>query len=94
MPSGHVPADAVEHPERYGGRDCKVPVSKELLDKLRKILEDEVGPRDKFLSFFPAEFGTVADEAYQSIGRPNITLSTSWDVFCHMSSALEPVYIN
>ncbi|KAF8187655.1 hypothetical protein K438DRAFT_1525312, partial [Mycena galopus ATCC 62051] len=40
MPSGHVPLDALEHPQNYGGIDCRIPVPEECVDDLRQMITD------------------------------------------------------
>ncbi|KAJ6598518.1 hypothetical protein B0H10DRAFT_2167613 [Mycena sp. CBHHK59/15] len=44
MPSGHVPADVLEHPEIYGGINCLIKVPRDTLDDLRAFITEEVGP--------------------------------------------------
>ena len=41
MPSGHVPAYAIQHPEELGGVDCRIAIPKEAVDQLRKFLEED-----------------------------------------------------
>jgi hypothetical protein len=51
MPSGHVPADALEHPKFYGGINCFIKVQKETIAGLREFLTEEVGPRSEHLDW-------------------------------------------
>lgn len=59
MPSGHVPADVLEHPKFQGGLDCRVRVPVEVVSQLREHLTDEVGPRESHLSWITDEFSAV-----------------------------------
>ncbi|KAJ7659812.1 hypothetical protein DFH06DRAFT_1130567 [Mycena polygramma] len=52
MPSGHVPLDAFDHPQNYGGLDCRIPVPQAAVDELREMVTEDVGPRDAHLSWF------------------------------------------
>ncbi|KAJ7195476.1 hypothetical protein GGX14DRAFT_403946 [Mycena pura] len=51
MPSGHVPADALEHPGLFGGIDCGIRVPKNAIQEFRDALTEEVGPRESFLAW-------------------------------------------
>ncbi|KAJ7231516.1 hypothetical protein C8J57DRAFT_1580727 [Mycena rebaudengoi] len=88
MPSGHVPYDALDHPQNYGGMDCRIPVPQAAVDDLRQMVTEDVGPRDAHLSWYSAEFHVLADQVYAEIGRPTLSVDTAWDVFQTM---LEPV---
>ncbi|KAJ7312478.1 hypothetical protein DFH08DRAFT_717654 [Mycena albidolilacea] len=85
MPSGHVPADAFNHPQNFGGLDCRIPIPKAAVDEMRRILAEEVGPRENHLSWFSAEFAALAENIYTQIGKPTLSLDTAWDVFQKMS---------
>ncbi|KAF7345954.1 hypothetical protein MVEN_01617900 [Mycena venus] len=88
MPSGHVPLDALEHPQNYGGIDCRIPVPEECVNDLRQMITDDVGPREAHLSWYTRDFGELAQVIYEQIGKPDLSLDTAWDVFRHM---LEPM---
>jgi hypothetical protein len=92
MPSGHVPDDALEHPQMFGGLNCIIPIPKEAVNELRAYLTEEVGPRETHLSWYTDEFAATAEAAYQSIGCPAYTLDTAWVVFGAMSDALEALF--
>ncbi|KAJ7021265.1 hypothetical protein C8F04DRAFT_1314842 [Mycena alexandri] len=89
MPSGHVPADALEHPEFYGGINCFIKVPKEMIVELREFLTEEVGPRSKHLDWVDAEFATLAKSVHDALGSPQITLTNSWEIFKEMSTLIE-----
>jgi hypothetical protein len=88
MPSGHVPSDAFDHPQNYGGIDCRIPVPQAAVDDLRKMVTEDVGPREAHLSWFSTEFDELARSIYMQIGRPTLSLQTAWDVF---ETMLEPM---
>ncbi|KAJ6562677.1 hypothetical protein B0H10DRAFT_1844537, partial [Mycena sp. CBHHK59/15] len=88
MPSGHVPYDVLDHPQNYGGLDCRIPVPQEAVDGLRKMVTEDVGPREDHLSWVSNDFNNLAHAIYEQIGKPELSLSTAWDVFQAM---LEPM---
>ena len=92
MPSGHVPDDALEHPQMFRGLKCLIPVPKEAVDELRAYLTEEVGSRETRLSWYTNEFATTAEAVYQSIGKPAFSLDTAWSTFSTMSDALETFF--
>jgi hypothetical protein len=89
MPSGHVPADVLEHPELFGGINCLIKVPKETLTDLRVFLTEEVGPRSEHLQWVDDEFAAIAEAVHKSIGSPHITLTNSWEIFRKMSAHIE-----
>ncbi|KAJ6601878.1 hypothetical protein DFH09DRAFT_900334, partial [Mycena vulgaris] len=91
MPSGHAPADALEHPGRFKGLDCGIRVPKEAIQELRDALTEEVGPRESFLTWVGPEFDQIATDVFGSLGISKITLESSWDVFAEMSRRIEPL---
>ncbi|KAF7302852.1 hypothetical protein MKEN_01247400 [Mycena kentingensis (nom. inval.)] len=89
MPSGHVPRDAALHPAHYGGIDCFIRVPASTVSELREVLTEEVGPREQHLAWVTAEFDEFAVAVYESLGKPKITLESSWSVFARMSEEIE-----
>ncbi|KAJ7453495.1 hypothetical protein FB451DRAFT_1050178 [Mycena latifolia] len=89
MPSGHVPADALEHPELFGGISCFIKVPQETLKELRAFLTEEVGPREDHLRWVAEDFAKIAEEVHRSLGSPKITLENSWVIFKNMSVRME-----
>ncbi|KAJ7144010.1 hypothetical protein C8R44DRAFT_827414 [Mycena epipterygia] len=90
MPSGHVPYDALDHPQNYAGLDCRIPVPQDAVDDLRNMVTEDVGPREAHLSWFSREFDDLAHVIYAQIGKPRLSLDTAWNVFRDM---LEPMAI-
>ncbi|KAF8995631.1 hypothetical protein BDQ17DRAFT_1392181 [Cyathus striatus] len=89
MPSGHVPIDALEHPEEFGGLKCLILVPEEAQEEARHALEEEVGPQDQHLCWYSHDFAQMANIAYQKIGGPEITFHSAWTVFELMSKEME-----
>ncbi|KAJ6464706.1 hypothetical protein DFH09DRAFT_1254597 [Mycena vulgaris] len=89
MPSGHVPADALKHPEFYGGISCFIKVPQEMIKELRAFLTEEVGPREEHLRWVAEDFAAIAEEVHKSLGSPTITLENSWAIFKQMSVRME-----
>ncbi|KAJ7512411.1 hypothetical protein B0H11DRAFT_1698749 [Mycena galericulata] len=89
MPSGHVPADALEHPEFWGGINCLIKVPKETFKDLRAFLTEEVGSREEHLQWVTDDFAAMAENIHKSLGLPKITLENSWEVFRKMSARIE-----
>ncbi|KAJ7123737.1 hypothetical protein C8R44DRAFT_840569 [Mycena epipterygia] len=94
MPSGHVPADALEHPELYGGINCFIRVPLDTIKELRAFLTEEVGPREQHLSWVSDDFAKIAEEVHQSLGSPKVTLENSWEIFKHMSATMEELGVH
>ncbi|KAJ7578597.1 hypothetical protein C8J56DRAFT_1165555 [Mycena floridula] len=91
MPSGHIPSDAMEHPELLAGKSCLISVPKEAVQDLRVLLMEEVGAKENFTRWVSDEFQALADAAYVEIGSPSITFDNSWDVFKLIAAYLEDV---
>ncbi|KAF7361589.1 hypothetical protein MSAN_01193000 [Mycena sanguinolenta] len=90
MPSGHVPADLIEHPELYGGISCFIQVPQDTVDDLRSILTDKVGPRSEHLAWVSEKFASAAQTVFhEAMGSPKITLENSWKIFTQMSARIE-----
>lgn len=89
MPSGHVPDDAAAHPQFFGGINCLIHLPEDVISDLRQHLTNEVGSREKFRQFYPKNFVPVAEEVYQFIGCPRLSLLTAWKVFTKMSDIVE-----
>jgi len=89
LPSNHVPQDAVEHPEMYGGIDCLVRVPKSVVDDLRQFLAEEVGSREHFQMFYAPSFHAYASKVHRDLGAPHISLGNAWDIFSRMSDVME-----
>ncbi|TFK17219.1 hypothetical protein FA15DRAFT_711027 [Coprinopsis marcescibilis] len=93
MPSGHVPADAINLPEKYdpNALNCLIRVPEDAQRHTRRLIEEEVGPRDTFFRWFSDDFKVMAEAAFISIGRPSATLENAWEVFSTMSDAIKVI---
>lgn len=89
MPSGHVPVHALRHPEEFAGLNCLIPVPIEAVQKLREILEEDVGSYEENMSWFSQDFRQLAENTYSELSHPAITLDNAWKVFQIMSNAIE-----
>lgn len=90
-PSGTSPLHMLEAPDsvRPGARHCGIRVRKELVDQLRQSIGGMAG-RELALSFSTPRFQKIADNAYLSLGSPEITLNTAWKVWKAMVNLLQP----
>jgi hypothetical protein len=86
MPSGHVPLDALKHPELYTGLDCRISIPQCAINDIREYVIGEVGPREEHLAWVSKDFDSMAHDVYTALGSPSLTLNTSWDVFASMSN--------
>ena len=50
---------------------------------------EEVGPKEKFQQFYPADFEPIVAEVYQTIGSPELSLLTAWSIFTKISDIIE-----
>ncbi|KAJ7668107.1 hypothetical protein B0H17DRAFT_1142574 [Mycena rosella] len=89
MPSGHVPANALEHPEFFGGIGCLIKVPQATIQELRVFLTEEVGPREDHMRWVTDDLNALAREVHESLGSPKIMLESSWMVFKNMSDRIE-----
>ncbi|KAJ7201919.1 hypothetical protein GGX14DRAFT_571186 [Mycena pura] len=81
MPSGHVPAHAMQYPELFGALDCRIEVPQQAVDMLCEELTREEGPVSQFQAWpgLTAEFDKWASAAYEEIGAPSLTMAKAWD---------------
>ncbi|KAL1699147.1 hypothetical protein EV121DRAFT_273930 [Schizophyllum commune] len=81
-PSGVTPRQALECPETMDppGLDCSITVSTESIQRWRLMYGGEQA-RQQARRFFSEEFEREANAAYESIGKPEINLTTAWNVY-------------
>jgi hypothetical protein len=91
-PSGHAPAQLMAIPHMYGGKYCGAPVPTDVLQQMREVLVEDVGPVEEHLRWVSPEFAELAQTAYEAIDSPPLTFSTSWDVFQAMIPVLQQMY--
>ncbi|KAJ7025817.1 hypothetical protein C8F04DRAFT_1298905, partial [Mycena alexandri] len=87
LPSGHVPAHALEFPELFGALDCRITIPQEAINNLREQLTEEEGPREDYQTWpgLTPEFSVYAVDVYSRIGQPELNLAHGWDVFVEMA---------
>ncbi|KAF8217231.1 hypothetical protein K438DRAFT_1748323 [Mycena galopus ATCC 62051] len=87
LPSGHVPAHALEFPELFGALDCRIGIPQEAINNLRDQLTEEEGPQEDYQTWpgLTPEFNVYAADVYSRIGEPELTLASGWDVFVEMA---------
>ncbi|KAF8146508.1 hypothetical protein K438DRAFT_1780895 [Mycena galopus ATCC 62051] len=87
LPSGHVPAHALEFPELFGALDCRIAIPQEAINNLRDQLTKEEGPQEDYQTWpgLTPEFNVYAADVYSRIGEPELTLASGWDVFVEMA---------
>ncbi|KAJ6567335.1 hypothetical protein DFH09DRAFT_918705 [Mycena vulgaris] len=87
MPSGHVPAHALDYPELFGELDCRIAIPPEAVAELRHQLDEEEGPASQYQTFpgLTPEFNIYATEIYKRMGAPTLTLTGAWDIFVEMA---------
>ncbi|KAJ7815890.1 hypothetical protein B0H14DRAFT_3111783 [Mycena olivaceomarginata] len=90
MPSGHVPAHALDYPELFGALDCRIAIPPEAVAELRHQLDEEEGPASKYQTFpgLTPEFNIYATEIYERMGAPALTLAGAWDIFVEMAQEI------
>ena len=91
MPSGHIPIDAFQNPEKYdpNAMNCLIPVPAEVFATVEKHLEDEVGPRAQYFDWYSKNFGAEAEKVYRTLkDPPALTLQSAWDTFELMDAVL------
>ncbi|KAJ7433965.1 hypothetical protein B0H11DRAFT_2374153 [Mycena galericulata] len=87
LPSGHVPAHALEFPELFGALDCRIAIPQEAIDNLQEQLTEEEGPPEDYQTWpsLTPEFNVYAADVYSRIGEPELTLARGWNVFVEMA---------
>ncbi|KAJ6597243.1 hypothetical protein DFH09DRAFT_1304986 [Mycena vulgaris] len=87
MPSGHVPAHALDYPELFDELDCCIAIPPEAVAELRHQLDEEEGPASQYQTFpgLTPEFNIYATEIYKRMGAPTLTLTGAWDIFVEMA---------
>jgi hypothetical protein len=66
-----------------------------MIDELCRHLEahPDIGERSQFFQWYSCDFNTVAQQAYKSIGSPNINIAFAWEVFRSMSKPVKNLLI-
>lgn len=75
-PSGMSRNTAFKFPEKWGGKDCLLPVDVNVIREIKK----EMGG-DQLLAFSTPEFAKSAEAAYESLNVQDLTFENVWPVF-------------
>ena len=82
-PSGMSRNTAFALPERWGGRNCLLPVD---INVIREIKAAMGG--DSLISFSTPEYAARAQEIYDSLGIVELGFDNIWDVFADMKERM------
>ncbi|KAJ7792503.1 hypothetical protein B0H14DRAFT_2930834 [Mycena olivaceomarginata] len=85
LPSGGTPNEFCSNPTAYGGKDCLILVDEDVIDQL---LEEARAEAHEHMRYVDDEFDVLAQEAYMTLGEPEITLQNAWTVFRAMVDQL------
>ncbi len=86
-PSGMSRNTAFSMPDRWGGRNCLIPVD---VNVIREIKETMGG--DALLAFVTPDFDKQAQKAFDKIGISHLTMDNAWAVFAAMLPVLYPAH--
>ncbi|TBU64693.1 hypothetical protein BD310DRAFT_943708 [Dichomitus squalens] len=92
MPSGSTPNDFFATPEQWGGRrdkNCGIPIDADVAEALRAQINMRHEDAYKFVD---DSFRQAAENAYETIGSPALTVQNGWEVFAQMKLVLHTVY--
>ena len=84
-PSGMSRNEAYSLPEKWGGRNCLIPVD---LSLIREMKEQLGGP--DIMNFTSADFSQRAQMVYDTIQITKLSFQNVWDVFDAMYIRLYP----
>ncbi|KAK7001070.1 hypothetical protein R3P38DRAFT_2559293 [Favolaschia claudopus] len=85
LPSGGSPNQFYANPQKYGGKDCLIKVPAEEIDEL---LDEAREAAHEHMKFVDDDFDILAHDAYDALGKPDITLQNAWVVFRAMVEQL------
>lgn len=75
-PSGMSRNDAFSQPERWGGKNCLLPVDVSIVQEIKEAMGG-----DSILEFVTPEFSERAQAAYDSLGVMDLNTENVWHVF-------------
>lgn len=75
-PSGMSRNEAFSMPEKWGGRNCLLPVDVEVVREIKEAMGG-----DALLDFVVPEYAAQVQAAYDSLGISELTLENVWNVF-------------
>jgi hypothetical protein len=78
-PSGMSRDEAFNFPEKWGGRNCLLPVDVAVIEKMKADLGG-----DALLDFVSPEFSQRAQEIFDSLNVIELTFENVWIIFSRM----------
>lgn len=84
-PSGMSRNEAFSLPQNWGGRDCLLPVNRDVVHELKEAMGG-----DQILEFVSREFSERAEVAYNSLEVMNLTIENVWYIFGELYPLLFP----
>ncbi|EIN11852.1 hypothetical protein PUNSTDRAFT_63217 [Punctularia strigosozonata HHB-11173 SS5] len=85
LPTGGTPNDFMVRPQDYGGERVSIPVDIHNVTEIRSNFDTT---REDAFRWVDDVFADAAFYAYQSIGSPELKVSTAWDTFLRMLPVL------
>ncbi|KAJ7867117.1 hypothetical protein B0H13DRAFT_2352068 [Mycena leptocephala] len=82
LPSGVAPNVVFDMPGDYGLENLAIPVTQEVLDELRGLIET---PREEAFRWVSDEFDGVATNVYIMLGSPKMEALSGWAIFNAMA---------
>ncbi|KAK7027209.1 hypothetical protein R3P38DRAFT_2527115 [Favolaschia claudopus] len=86
LPSGGTPNEFFANPGKWGGENCLVEVPAHRIDEL---LDEARETAREHMRYVDDEFDVLARDAYEALGKPDITLHSAWVVFRAMVEQLD-----
>ncbi|KAK1216328.1 hypothetical protein PQX77_021051 [Marasmius sp. AFHP31] len=87
LPSGGTSHEFYHFSQRYGGEQCGIEIDQGFIQQL---LDDARSESGHLMEYVDLEFDTLAQQAYTSIGSPDLTPQLAWLIFEHMLRRLAP----
>lgn len=85
LPHG-VPDHIFEQAHKYEAEDYKIDIENDLLDEVEAIYAP---PSHPVFQLVPTWLTPYLDAAYDSVGRPEVSISTLWEVFVSVRDAVQ-----
>ena len=85
-PNGLSRDDAFNHPEKWGGRDCLLPVDRDVV----KAIRDKICVDGSIFDFVSKDFAERAEAAFGQLGVQEATPQNGWHIFKDILSILYP----
>ncbi|KAJ7197696.1 hypothetical protein C8J57DRAFT_1018632, partial [Mycena rebaudengoi] len=86
LASGVAPEEVFQHPENFGLRHAGIPADLNVVRELRNTLPKS---REDCFHWVLLDFDLRPVAAYESLGSPELTISTGWTVYRRIPAILE-----